>query len=199
MSRIFSTPWKTCQSFEVQLFTVNRNKGFVFVTLLPELNRLVRQKVCNAYKLLITKKFIVYLYAGINNDFAFSCSYNMAFVKKVFKIKQVKVKHWILPHCKRNARKKKTTPFKIPKLLISFFRTISLLPTISRTISQNFPHYFSFFFCTLPDALKYWRKRIQVSWCKNIEAVTEYWAFTIEKSQKLLIEQFLRNFQTFKC
>ena len=38
---------KLAASYEAPFFSVNRNKGFVFIILLPELNGLVRWKVCN--------------------------------------------------------------------------------------------------------------------------------------------------------
>ena len=57
-------------------------------------------------------------------------------------------KHWILPQCKRNARKAKKgkkTPLKNPALFSIFPHYFAFFRTISRTIWQNFPHYFPFF------------------------------------------------------
>ena len=64
-------------------------------------------------------------------------------------------KHWLLPECKRNARKDKKTPLNI-STLFSFFSALliifTFLPTISHTIWQNFLHYFPVFHF-LADAL----------------------------------------------
>ena len=87
----------------------------------------------------------------------FSLSYFLIFIRKItwlllrkfslfYQIKQESKsealkKHWILPSCKRNARKEKKTPLKIPTLFSFFPYYFASLCTIW----QNFRFCFPFF------------------------------------------------------